>query len=191
MMSDELGGFGIKTAIGDTLEITKTGYTPQRIAITNNDDLVVYMQPVVELNQVTIKSQSKQKELSEVMKEYRSQGIFNDGKSLPFWQFVNSPITAFYNLFGKAPAQARRFAEYAKNEQEASVVDKKYTRELVKSVTKMTSDDEVDKFMVVYRPSYENMKEWNDYQLIQYIKKSYNYYLKTKDRPEAKLQKLY
>jgi len=35
------------------------------------------------------------------------------------------------------------------------------------------------------------MKEWNDYQLIQYIKKSYNYYLKTKDRPEAKLQKLY
>ncbi|HEY9002127.1 MAG TPA: hypothetical protein VIM89_12295 [Mucilaginibacter sp.] len=191
MMSDELGGFGIKTAIGDTLEITKTGYTPQRITITSNDDLVVYMQPVVELNQVTIKSQSKQQELSEVMKEYRSQGIYNDGKSLPFWQFVNSPITAFYNLFGKTPAQARRFAEYAKNEQEASVVDKRYTKELVKSVTKMSSDDEVDKFMVAYRPSYQDMKEWNDYQLIQFIKKSYNYYLKTKDRPEARLQKLY
>ncbi len=191
MMSDELGGFGIKTSIGDTLEITKTGYTPQRIAITNNDDLVVYLQPVVELNQVTIKSQSKQQELSEVMKEYKSQGIFNDGKSLPFWQFVNSPITAFYNLFGKAPTQARRFAEYAKNEQEASVVDRKYTKELVKSVTKMTSDDEVDKFMVAYRPSYQDLKEWNDYQLIQFIKKSYNYYLKTKDRPGAKLQKLY
>ena len=191
MMSDELGGFGIKTSIGDTLEITKTGYTPQRIAITNNDDLVVYMQPVVELNQVTIKSQSKQQELSEVMKEYKSQGIFNDGKSLPFWQFVNSPITAFYNLFGKAPAQARRFAEYAKNEQEANVVDRKYTKELVKSVTKMTSDDEVDKFMVAYRPSHQDLKEWNDYQLIQFIKKSYNYYLKTKDRPGAKLQKLY
>jgi len=191
MMSDELGGFGIKTSIGDTLEITKTGYTPQRIVITNNDDLVVYLQPIVELNQVTIKSQSKQQELSEVMKEYKSQGIFNDGKSLPFWQFVNSPITAFYNLFGKAPAQARRFAEYAKNEQEASVVDRKYTKELVKSVTKMTSDDEIDKFMVAYRPSYQDMKEWNDYQLIQFIKKSYNYYLKTKDRPGAKLQKLY
>jgi len=191
MMSDELGGFSIKASVGDTLEITKTGYTPQRIAITNNDDLVIYMQPVVELNQVTIKSQSKQQELSEVMKEYRSQGIYNDGKSLPFWQFVNSPITAFYNLFGKTPAQARRFAEYAKNEQEASTVDKRYTKELVKSVTKMSSDDEVDKFMVAYRPSYQDMKEWNDYQLIQFIKKSYNYYLKTKDRPEARLQKLY
>lgn len=191
MMSDELGGFGIKTSIGDTLEVTKTGYTPQKIAVLNNNDLIVYMQPVVELNQVTIKSQSKQQELNEVMKEYRSQGIFNDGKSLPFWQFVNSPITAFYNLFGKAPAQARRFAEYAKNEQEASTVDKRYTKELVKSVTKMSSDDEVDKFMIAYRPSYQDMKEWNDYQLIQFIKKSYNYYLKTKDRPGARLQKLY
>ncbi|MBS1522004.1 MAG: hypothetical protein JST50_13465 [Bacteroidetes bacterium] len=191
MMSDELGGFSIKASVGDTLEVTKTGYTPQKIAVLNNNDLIVYMQPVVELNQVTIKSQSKQQELSEVMKEYRSQGIYNDGKSLPFWQFVNSPITAFYNLFGKTPAQARRFAEYAKNEQEASAVDKRYTKELVKSVTKMTSDDEVDKFMVAYRPSYDNMKEWNDYQLIQFIKKSYNYYLKVKDRPEARLQKLY
>ncbi len=191
MMSDELGGFNIKASIGDTLQITKTGYTPQKIAVLSNNDLVVYLQPVIELNQVTIKGQTKQQELNEVMKEYRSQGIYNDGKSLPFWQFVNSPITAFYNLFGKTPAQARRFAEYAKNEQEASVVDKKYTKELVKSVTKMSSDDEVDKFMIAYRPSYDNMKEWNDYQLIQYIKKSYNYYLKTKDRPEAKLQKLY
>jgi hypothetical protein len=190
MMSDELGGFTIKASIGDTLEITKTGYTPQRIAVVNNSDLVVYLQPVIELNQVTIKSQSKQQELNEVMKEYRSQGIYNNGKSLPVWQFINSPITAFYNLFGKAPAQARRFAEYAKNEQQASVVDKRYTKELVKSVTKMP-DEEVDKFMAVFRPSFENMQEWNDYQLIQYINKSYNYYQKNKDRPEGKLQKLY
>ncbi|MDO3628488.1 hypothetical protein [Mucilaginibacter sp. BT774] len=190
MMSDELGGFSIKASIGDTLQIAKAGYTPQKIAVVNNSDLVVYLQPVIELNQVTIKGQSKQQELNEVMKEYRSQGIFNNGKSLPVWQFINSPITAFYNLFGKAPAQARRFAEYAKNEQEASAVDKRYTKELVKSVTKMP-DDEIDKFMVAFRPSYENVKEWNDYQLIQYIKKEFAYYQKNKDRPEAKLQKLY
>ena len=190
MMSDELGGFSIKASIGDTLAITRTGYTPQRIAVVNNSDLIVYLQPVIELNQVTIKSQSKQQELNEVMKEYRSQGIYNNGKSLPVWQFINSPITAFYNLFGKAPAQARRFAEYAKNEQQSSLVDKRYTKELVKSVTKMP-DEEVDKFMVAFRPSFEDMKEWNDYQLIQYINKSYNYYQKNKDRPEGKLQKLY
>jgi hypothetical protein len=190
MMSDELGGFSIKASVGDTLLISKTGYTPQKLVVLNNSDVVVYLQPVVELNQVTIKGQSKKQELNEVMKEYRSQGIFNDGKSLPAWQFINSPITAFYNLFGKTPGQARRFAEFAKNEQEASTVDKRYTKELVKSITKLP-DDELDKFMVTYRPSYEDMKEWNDYQLIQYIKKEFAFYQKNKDRPGAKLQKLY
>lgn len=190
MMSDELGGFNIKASPGDTLLISKIGYTPQRILVINNNDMVVYLQPVVELNQVTIKEQSKKQELSAVMKEYRSQGIFNDGKSLPVWQFINSPITAFYNLFGKTPADARRFAVYAKGEQEASAVDKRYTKELVKSVTKLP-DDQVDKFMVTFRPSFEDMKEWNDYKLIQYIQKSYSYYQKNKDKPTGKLQKLY
>jgi len=190
MMSDELGGFAIKASIGDTLLITKNNYTPQKIVVANASDLIIYMQPVIQLNEVVIKDQSQKQELSNVMKEYHSQGIYNDGKSLPFWQFVNSPITAFYNLFGKTPGEARRFAAFAKNEQEANVVDKRYTKELVKSVTKLP-DDEVDKFMVTFRPSFEDMKEWNDYQLIQYIKKEFAYYQKNKGRPEAKLQKLY
>lgn len=190
MMSDELGGFSIKASIGDTLLVTKTSYTPQKNVILNNSDLVIYMQPVIELNQVTINEKSQKQELNEVMKGYRSQGIYNDGKSLPVWQFINSPITAFYNLFGKTPGQARRFAEFAKNDQEASIVDRRYTKELVKSITKLP-DDELEKFMVTYRPSFEDMKEWNDYQLIQYIKKEFAYYQKNKDRPEAKLQKLY
>jgi hypothetical protein len=190
MMSDELGGFTIKASIGDTLLITKNNYAPEKVAVVNANDLIIYMQPVRQLKEVVIKEQSQKQELNEVMKQYGSQGIFNDGKSLPFWQFVNSPITGLYNLFGKTPARARRFAEFAKDEQQASVIDKRYTRELVKSITKL-SDDDADKFMATYRPSYEDMTEWNDYQLIQYIKKEFAYYQKNKDRPEAKLQKLY
>jgi hypothetical protein len=190
MMSDELGGFNIKASAGDTLLLTKNDYTPQKIVVLSNSDLIVYLQPVIALNQVTIREQSQKQELKEVMKEYNSEGIYNDGKSLPFWQFVNSPLTGLYNLFGKTPAQARHFAEFAKGEQEANIVDKRYTKELVKSITKL-QDDELDKFMVTYRPSYEDMKEWNDYQLIQYIKKEFAYYQKNKNRPEGKLQKLY
>lgn len=91
MMSDELGGFNIKASAGDTLLITKNDYTPQKIVVLNGSDIIVYMQPVIALNQVTIKDQSQKQELKEVMKEYNSEGIYNDGKSLPFWQFVNSP----------------------------------------------------------------------------------------------------
>src|ERR1700709_1898333 len=39
MMSDELGGFTIKAAAGDTLLITKNFYTPQKIVVTNANDI--------------------------------------------------------------------------------------------------------------------------------------------------------
>ncbi len=67
MMSDELGGFSIKAQAGDTLLVTKNDYTPQKIAVTSGDDQVIYLQPVIQLNEVTIKSQTKKQELNEVM----------------------------------------------------------------------------------------------------------------------------
>jgi hypothetical protein len=186
MMSDELGMFSISASVGDTLVISKSNYTPLRITVLNKDDLALYLQPVIELNQVTIKGETKKQELTDVMKQYKSQGVFNDGKSLPFWEFVNSPITGFYNLFGKSPGQARRFAEYSKTELENTEVDRRYTKDLVKSITKLP-DDEVVKFMQLYTPSYQDIKEWNDYKLITYIKKNLAYYQKTKNIPQQKL----
>jgi hypothetical protein len=189
MMSDELGGFTIKAAIGDTLLITKYDYTPQKRMVINSDDMAIYMQPVIELNQVVIKGQTKKQELNEVMREYRSQGTFYNGKP-PVLSFLNSPVTGFYELFGKTPNNARRFAQYTKNELEYTEVHRRYTKELVKSVTKLP-DNEVQKFMQVFTPSFEDLKEWNDYRLITYIKKNFDYYKKNKDKPAVKLQKLY
>ncbi len=189
MMSDELGGFNIKASPGDTLLVTKNGYTPQKIAVINSDDLTVYMERVIQLNEVTIKEQTKKQELNQVMREYRSQGTYFNGKP-PVWTFLNSPLTGLYELFGKTPGEARRFAAYSKSELEYNEVHRRYTKDLVKNVTKLP-DDEVLKFMETFTPSFEDLKEWNDYQLIQYIKKSLAYYQKNKDKPAVKLQKLY
>ena len=188
-MSDDLGMFSINTAIGDTLLISKKDYTPIQITVQSKDDLSLYLQPIVELNQVTIKGETKKQELNDVMKQYRSQGIFYDGKSLPVLAFLNSPLTGFYNLFGKKPAQARHFAAFAKTELENNEVDKRYTKSLVQSVTKLP-DDEVVKFMQVYTPSYQDIKQWNDYQLITYIKKNFAFYQKHKNQPSQQLQKI-
>jgi hypothetical protein len=189
MISDDLGGFNIKTAIGDTLFITKSGFTPQKRIIIDGNDLAVYMQPVVELKQVVIKEQTKKQELNEVMRQYRSQGTFYNGKP-PAWSFLNSPLTGLYELFGKTPNNARRFAEFTKNELEYSEVRRRYTKDLVKNVTKLP-DEELAKFMEVYTPSFEDLKQWNDYELIMYIKKNFEYYEKHKNDPKPKLQKLY
>jgi hypothetical protein len=179
MMSDDLGMFTINTWIGDTLLVTKKDYTPLKVVIADKNDLSIFLQPVIQLNQVTVKAESQRQEMNDVMKQYKSEGIFNNGKSLPFWQALNSPLTEFYNLFGKTPGQAKRFAAYSKNELEASAVDKRYTKELVKSTTKLP-DDEVEKFMQYYRPSYQDIMLWNDYQLITAIKKNLVYYKRSK-----------
>ena len=191
MMSDELGGFNIKALPGDTLLITKKEYTAQKVVVSNSNDLAIYLQPVIQLNEVIIKGQTKKQELNEVVITYRSKGLYFDGNP-PIWAFLpfgGSPITGFYELFSRDASNERRFIRFSKNEMEAVQVDKRYTKELVKRITNLP-DDDVLKFMATFRPSYEDLKEWNDYQLITYIKKSLAYFQQHKNEPNS-MQKLY
>ena len=186
MMSDELGGFSIKTAVGDTLLFNKQGYAPLKQVVKSAADIAIYMQPIISLKQVTIQGESSKQELNDVTNTYRSKGLYFDGRP-PFMAFIASPLTAFYELFSQDAVNERHFIKYSKNEQEAIAVDVRYTKELVKRVTGLP-DDEVIKFMQQYRPSYEDIQAWNDYELISHIKHYLVYYNSHKDgEPEQKL----
>ncbi|WP_461450246.1 hypothetical protein [Mucilaginibacter sp.] len=187
MMSDELGGFSIPVSKGDTLLFKKTGYTNQIQVVGSANDLVVYMQPIIVLPEVTIQGQSTKQEINGVMNDYRSKGLYFDGHP-PLMAFIASPLTAFYELFSSDAINERHFAKFSKNELEAIEVNKRYTPELVKQVTKLP-DEDVVKFMQQYTPSYEDMRGWNDYTLISHIKHYLEYYKKHKDGIE--LQRLY
>jgi hypothetical protein len=179
MMSDELGGFNIKVAKGDTLLISKNGFTPQKTVITGTGDLLIYLTPIKQLAEVTIKEKSEKQEMADVVNTYRSKGLYFDGKPSA-WAFVNSPLTGLHELLGKDAVNERHFMQYAKDESEATAVDRRYTPKLVKQVTGL-SDDDVTKFMQQYRPSYEDIRQWNDYDLIDHIKKYLVYFKKHKD----------
>jgi hypothetical protein len=185
-ISDELGWFSINAAVGDTLLFSKLNFTDQKVIIAAKGDIPVYMQPVIQLDQVTIKGQTKKQELNEIMGDYRKQGIYYDGKP-PVLSFLTSPLTGLYELFGKGPGNARRFASYSKGELEYAEVRRRYNVALVMRVT--NSDTTVaKKFMDYYTPSYEDLKGWNDYELIKQIRKSYEYYDKSTDK--TKLEQL-
>ncbi|HEY5325659.1 MAG TPA: hypothetical protein VIJ27_01560 [Mucilaginibacter sp.] len=179
MMSDELGWFTVKAAIGDTLLFTRRDFTDQKIVITNGSDLPVYMQPVIQLATVTIKGQSTKQQINEAMADYRRQGTFYDGKP-PVLSFLTSPLTGLYELFGKTPGEARRFKADAKAELEYAEIKRRYNLPLVKRVTN-APDSTAKIFMEYYTPSFDDLKGWNDYDLIKQIKKSYNYYCENKD----------
>jgi hypothetical protein len=189
MMSDELGGFSIKTSIGDTLLFSKNGFADQKQVITGPEDIFIYMQPVIHLDQVNIKDKSTQQELNDVVNTYRSKGLYFDGKppALIFNPFGGSPITGLYELFSRDAKNERHFIKFSKDEMEANSVRKRYTPQLVKQVTALP-DSDVVKFMQQYSPSPEDIKAWNDYELITHIKKYFEYFKEHKnDMPMEKL----
>jgi hypothetical protein len=184
--TNDQGIFRIKAAIGDTLELYKQGFTTLKQPVSGLADIVIFMQQIIQLDQVVIKDQTKQQELNSVMNGYKSQGVYNGGKTSALGAAFH-PVNALYDLFGSGPANARRFAAYSKTELEASEDHRKYNKDLVKKITNLP-DDEIQKFMDTFTPSHDDLQKWNSYEVIDYIKKSLESYKKYGAVP---LQKLY
>ncbi|RVU01772.1 hypothetical protein EOD41_07375 [Mucilaginibacter limnophilus] len=179
VLTDNLGIFTINATPGDTLLFTKTGYTAVKQVVVNQLDIAVYMPEakVIQLDEVSVKAQSKQQELSDVMKDYRGKGTFFDGKP-PALLFLNSPLTGLYELFGRTPKNAAHFKRFAQKELEQNEINKRYNKEFVKRITGITTDAEAQRFIDTYSPNYEDLKTWNDYDLVKRTKRWYEHYKK-------------
>ncbi|WP_299514246.1 hypothetical protein [Mucilaginibacter sp.] len=186
-MSDELGSFHIQAAMGDTLLFKKNDYAAQILVVITRLDQTIYMQPIIHLNEVTIKDKSRKDELNEVMDDYKKKNQYYT-LNPSAWSLVNSPLTGLYEIFGKGAAQAKRFRQYSKDELERAAVAKRYNKKLILQVTSMP-DIEVQDFMLAFTPSYEDIKVWSDYDIISYIKRNYEYYRNNKS--SLKIEKLY
>lgn len=176
LLTDDQGVFSIQAAKDDTLEFSKPGFTTMQQVILSSADVVIAMQQNINLSQVNIQGQSTKQELNNVMDGYRRKGVYYNGNP-PALSMIASPVNGLYEMFGKEPGRARRFAAYAKQEEEAAQDDTKYNKELVKKITDLP-DDEIQKFMNAYTPSHEDLQKWSSYDIIVYIKKSLESYKK-------------
>ncbi|MGI4021583.1 MAG: hypothetical protein ACRYFA_08770 [Janthinobacterium lividum] len=185
--TDYNGAFSIKTTLGDTLKIFKKDYSDNYYVVENQKDAIIQLSQVIQLNEVRIVGQNKKQELDEAMRQYHGQGSFYNGKP-PVLAAIASPITGLYELFGKTPGQARRFQAFSKTETEQINIDKRFNKAVVKGNTDLT-DGQVDVFMDIYRPSYDQLARWNEYDLINYVKTSAKQLKDGKSPPP--LKKLY
>lgn len=176
IITDDLGSFTIKAALGDTIEFSKDQFTTAKTPVIALTDMVIFLTPVVMLNEVTVQGQTKKQELNSIMNDYRKKGVYYNGKPSAL-SAVSSPLNALYSIFGKDARDAKHFAAMSQKDLEASQDNKKYNRELVKRITKLP-DDEIGKFMDSYRPMHDDLMKWNDYEVINYIKTSLESYKK-------------
>ena len=181
--SNDIGLFTIKANIGDTLLITKRNFSDLEVVVRNNKDLVLYLNKGTTLNEVTVTGQTKKQALDEIRKDYRNKGSFYGGKP-PVLSFLFSPLTAFYELFGKTPKQARRFNKMYQTEMQDSQVDQLFNKTTINEQTGLTGK-ELEDFLVNYRPSYEQSKNWNVYDSIKWINESYKKYSDTAGKAKS------
>lgn len=180
--TNEFGIFSIQASKGDTLLISKAGFTDQRVVLYNLSDLVIRMQPIIQLQEVRVEAQTKKQELQEVRDQYRKKGSYFAGKP-PLLSYIFMPLTAIYELIGKTPAQARRFNSFYNRELQQTEIDRRFNTVFVERISGLTAED-LKNFMILYRPDYQQFQYWDEYALIRYIKSSAETFIRD-GRPKA------
>ncbi|OCX50860.1 hypothetical protein BEL04_19235 [Mucilaginibacter sp. PPCGB 2223] len=189
VINDNLGAFAIKAAIGDTLLFNCRNFSDQKVVITADVSVFVFMVPVINLMQVDIKDVTKKQDMADVMKGYNKQGVYNNGKTSTLGAILN-PLNGLYDLFGSGPKNARRFKEYAARESEQTEIDKRFNKPFVKKMSGIQDSVKLQWFMTTYRPDIEQIRKWTDYDLIDYIRKSYKEFVDAGEKPPVFLPKL-
>ncbi|WP_316816632.1 hypothetical protein [Pedobacter nyackensis] len=175
--SNDFGLFQIKAIAGDTLLVTKRDFSDAEVVVTGSKDMIVYLERGRMLRQVDISGQSKKQELQELKRDYKNKGSFYQGKP-PFLAFLFKPLTAVYELIGRTPKNARRFGRYYETELQQSQIDGFFNEFLIQNNTDLKGQD-LEKFMLDYRPEYEKAKNWTQYDAIKHIRDSYRKYTDT------------
>ncbi|MGO1521807.1 MAG: hypothetical protein ACTHWQ_09770 [Sphingobacterium sp.] len=171
VVSNNYGVFNIGVEVGDSLSVSKIGYGPIKTRINTLEDILIDLHGGTQIETVVITRSTKEAEMRAMLDDYESKGVYNGGRN-KFGTYLASPATALYNLFGKEAKNAKRFEQFMGQELEATKVDRVFTKALVSRLTKL-EDEELRSFMDIYRPSPASIDRWGEYDLLNYINRSF------------------
>jgi len=165
-------------SIGDTLKISCDGYNNIELTVKDFADKIYFLKPVTALPGVVIKETSVQADLDEAKRGYRRKSVFYTGTPHYYYLFLK-PMTFIYENFKSEVKNARKFIRYAKNETAYYEISARFNAESIKGVIPI-KDDELEDFENNYWPTVDQIRKWNDYDLINYIIFSYRDFIKKK-----------
>ena len=169
--SNLYGEFRIMAATGDTLEFSSISYSTIHVVVNDFQDKIVYMNPIIQLQEVVIQENSFKKDLLNVQKGYRKKSVFYTGTPHYYYLFCK-PMTFIYENFKSEVIEARRFKKFTKNSLVSYEITKRWNDTSIKANVPIRGN-ELDEFETNYRPTLTQIRTWSDYDLITYIKNSY------------------
>ena len=177
-VSDEWGTFNLLVAIGDTLVFEKINYQEIQKVIFQKQNLLIYLNRAITLNEVKVKGQSKSAEQKEILEDFRSKGVFFNGNP-PLLAYIFNPLTVLNELISSDASNARKFSNYIGRENAESMVDRHFNAIVIRKAIAI-KDDELVEFMYLHRPKPEDVKYRSYYEDMEYVKKAYLLYMKNK-----------
>lgn len=182
------GVFYMEVAVGDSLSASKIGYGPVKTVVMTTEDILLEMEPGLQIETVVIARRSRQQEMADILKDYERKGIYNGGKN-KLGTYLGSPATALYNLFGREAKNMKRFEKFMDRELDEMAVDRVFSKTVVSEATGLEGDD-LQNFMDLYRPSHQQATSWSHYDLLDYITRSFKSWEKQGRPAPQRLPKL-
>jgi hypothetical protein len=190
--TDSNGNYALVADLKDSISFSYLGKATMKYPIKDINyysgfDISLHVDPV-ELKEIRVMPHNYRDDSSQNRKDYEK--IFDykkpgfkitDGSGgLGAGVDLNSLIEMFErNKINRTKAFQRRLVD----EEQDKYVDHRFARSVVLKITHLQGD-ELDSFIIKYRPSYTFCKKATDYDLYDYIKLAFSEYQKDrKDRP--------
>ncbi|RCH54733.1 hypothetical protein DJ568_09590 [Mucilaginibacter hurinus] len=175
------GEFKINASKGDALVFTKEGYRTDTIKVDDERTLAVYLKSSgIQLQQVDINDTllTPEKRLLAIKRDYSKiygSLAHNDLLSLSPGSGAGFSLDALYNAFSRSGRNAEKLQQIIERDYQQNVIDYRFNRTLVNSVTGLT-DKKLTDFMEKYRPSYYFVTTASDYEFIRFVRNNFKRY---------------
>ncbi|MDB5115001.1 MAG: hypothetical protein JWQ79_493 [Mucilaginibacter sp.] len=174
--SSTIGVFNISAQVGDTLEFKSENYQMTNFIVSDFMDKIVFMEPVIQLDEVVIKENSIKSDIIEAQRGYCEKSVFYTGTPHYYYLFLK-PMTFIYENFKSEVKNARKFNKYAKMELTSYQIAERFNDILIKKTIPI-KNAELEDFKSKYTPTLSQLNIWSDYDLINYIISSYGDFTK-------------
>lgn len=170
-MSSIIGVFNILADRGDTVTFSNDNFQSAAFVVTDFADKIIYLQPVIQLDEVVVNESSIKRDIKDTQKGYREKSVFYTGTPHYYYLFLK-PMTFIYENFKSEVKDARRFNRYATKEFASYKVNERFNDAVIKKAVAI-KDTEIKDFELAYTPTLAQLNAWNDYDLLRYIRRSY------------------
>ena len=169
------GEFSLNASPGDILIAAAKGYYPDTLIVANKKVVLFNMErSSIWLDEVSVIARRSPEERLETNKREYSTA-YSKGNAGSIFSVAPTgagvSIDALYKLISREGKNSRRLQEIIEQDYRESVIDYRFTPDLVSNVTGLTGTTLAD-FMRQYRPSYYFILSANDYNLAFYIRSS-------------------